>query len=129
MIDLKSSNEKLKQRSKNIISTICGHQSPASEEDLDLLLTACGGSVKLAVAAILLKTTTEDAAKRLEDARGVLADVLQYSQSKTPIINGTGPKSAEDYVLCVDGGGSKCSAVLLGKNGEIGEGEAGGCNV
>lgn len=129
MIDLKSSNEKLEQRSKNIIRTICGQRSPVLDEDLDTLLTASGGSVKLAVATILLATTTEVAAKRLEDANGVLADVISDSHNNISSLNGTVSESEEGYVLCVDGGGSKCGAVLLGKNGDIGEGEAGGCNV
>lgn len=129
MIDLKATNEKLQQRSRNIIRTICGQLSPSSDEELDLLLTACEGSVKLAVASILLQIPVAQAAERLKVARGVLADVLDNQKAEISsklAVNGAMP---EDYVLCVDGGGSKCAAVLLGKNGEIGRGEAGECNV
>ncbi|KAG4437484.1 hypothetical protein IFR05_007039 [Cadophora sp. M221] len=124
MIDVKSSNLKLQQRSKNIVRTICGEKSPSSDEELSVLLSACGGSVKLAVATVLLDVSIPDAKKRLEDAGGILADVLQNSNSRV-----SQPATIGDYVLCVDGGGSKCSAVLLGRNEECGEGEAGECNV
>ncbi|KAH9224995.1 putative glucokinase regulator family protein [Leptodontidium sp. 2 PMI_412] len=124
MIDVKSSNLKLQQRSKNIVRTICGERSPASDEDLNVLLAACGGSVKLAVANILLDVSIPEAKKRLADAGGILADVLQNSKSQV-----SQPITAGEYVLCVDGGGSKCGAVLLGKNEEYGVGEAGECNV
>lgn len=119
MIDLKASNHKLQQRSRNIIRTICGASAPVSDDELDRTLALCNGSVKLAVATILLQVSGEEAAKRLEDAKGVLADVLDVK----PI-----PEDSH-FVLCVDGGGSKCAAVLLGQNGEEGRGEAGECNV
>jgi N-acetylmuramic acid 6-phosphate etherase len=129
MIDLKSSNKKLQQRSRNIIRTICGPSCPTSDGELDGVITACNGSVKLAVATILLQATADDAARRLEINHGVLSDVLKHSKidqiSSTKVeCNSDGP-----FVLCVDGGGSKCAAILLGKDGEEGRGEAGGCNV
>ncbi|KAH7409654.1 putative glucokinase regulator family protein [Cadophora sp. MPI-SDFR-AT-0126] len=124
MIDVKSSNLKLQQRSKNIIRTICGKKSPSSEEELEVLLAACSGSVKLAVATILLEAPIPEAKRRLDDAGGVLADVLQNSRAEY-----SEPSNTGNYVLCVDGGGSKCGAVILGKNGETGQGEAGECNV
>jgi N-acetylmuramic acid 6-phosphate etherase len=129
MIDLKATNEKLRQRSRNIIRTICGPLYPSSDDELDLLLTACDGSVKLAVATILLRTTSTEATERLKEARGVLAEVLRDPNGTHSFKNGASHKEAEEYVLCVDGGGSKCAAVLLGKNGEIGRGEASECNV
>ncbi|KFY31746.1 hypothetical protein V493_00828 [Pseudogymnoascus sp. VKM F-4281 (FW-2241)] len=119
MIDLKSSNHKLQQRSRNIIRTICGASAPVSDEELDRILALCNGSVKLTVATILLQVSEDEAAQRLQDAKGVLADVLDVK-----------PVPEDDhFVLCVDGGGSKCAAVILGQNGEEGRGEAGECNV
>lgn len=119
MIDLKATNNKLQQRSRNIIRTICGPSAPVSDDELDRILALCNGSVKLAVATILLQVSGDEATKRLEAANGVLADVLDDKPT------------SEDrhFVLCVDGGGSKCAAVLLGRNGEEGRGEAGECNV
>ncbi|PVH80206.1 putative glucokinase regulator family protein [Cadophora sp. DSE1049] len=124
MIDVKSSNLKLQQRSKNIIRTICGEKSPSSDKELESFLAACSGSVKLAVATILLETSIPEAKRRLDKAGGVLADVLQNPQPQH-----SEPVTIGDYVLCVDGGGSKCGAVVLGRNGELGQGEAGECNV
>ena len=124
MIDVKSSNLKLQQRSKNIIRTICGEKTPSAEEELEKLLASCGGSVKLAVATILLESTVPEAKQKLDDAGGVLADVLAYSKPQH-----VERVAAGDFVLCVDAGGSKCCAIILGKNGELGQGEAGECNV
>lgn len=119
MIDLKATNNKLQQRSRNIIRTICGQSAPVSDDELDQILALCNGSVKLAVATIILRVSGDEATKQLNAAKGVLADVLDNKPT------------SEDrhFVLCVDGGGSKCAAVLLGRNGEEGRGEAGECNV
>ncbi|KFY83831.1 hypothetical protein V500_09869 [Pseudogymnoascus sp. VKM F-4518 (FW-2643)] len=119
MIDLKATNNKLQQRSRNIIRTICGQSAPVSDDELDQILVLCNGSVKLAVATIILQVSGDEATKQLDAAKGVLADVLDDKPT------------SEDrhFVLCVDGGGSKCAAVLLGRNGQEGRGEAGECNV
>lgn len=127
MIDLKATNEKLQQRSRDIVRTICGSSCPTTDEELDELISKCDGSVKTAVAAVLLGSV-EEANKRLSSAAGVLAEALR--PSKEIYINGHNmPAKSEEYVLCVDGGGSKCAAVLLGSNGTTGRGEAGPCNV
>lgn len=129
MIDVKATNEKLRQRSRNIIRTICGPSCPTSEEELDIIITACNGSVKLAVATILLQATADDAARRLEVTHGVLSDVLKHSTIDHLSPTETDCDSDSAFVLCVDGGGSKCAAILLGKDGQEGRGEAGECNV
>lgn len=129
MVDLKATNKKLQQRSRNIIRIICGASSPRSDEELDSVLERCNGSVKLAVITIILNISAHDAATRLEAAGGVLAKVLKQNN---PLIS-TPPEatsnSSNQFVLCVDGGGSKCAAVLLGPNGQEGRGDAGECNV
>lgn len=129
MIDLKSTNKKLEQRSRDIMRTICGPFCPPKDEDLDILLADCDGSVKVAVASILLGTSVEKAQERLRDAGGVLARVLKDTKEDLPPQTNGNVVGLEEYVLCVDGGGSKCAAVLLGKEGQIGRGEAGQCNV
>lgn len=129
MIDLKATNEKLQQRARNIVRTICGSSSRESDEELDLLLEKCKGSVKLAVATILLDLPAHEAAGRLEAAGGVLAKVLKPKNVAASNSLGTNGDLPNNFVLCVDGGGSKCAAVLLGPNGQEGRGEAGECNV
>jgi N-acetylmuramic acid 6-phosphate etherase len=129
MIDLKATNKKLQQRARNIIRAICGSSSPESDEELDLVLEKCRGSVKLAVATILLDLSAHEAAGHLETAGGVLAKVLKQNNRATETSCEINEISASDFVLCVDGGGSKCAAVLLGPKGQEGRGEAGECNV
>lgn len=129
MIDLKATNNKLSQRSRNIVRTICGPSCPTSDDELDSILSVCNGSVKLAVATILLQATADDAAKRLEVTNGVLSDALKHSAVVPLGPTVTNRIVNDEFVLCVDGGGSKCAAVLLGRNGQEGRGEAGECNV
>jgi N-acetylmuramic acid 6-phosphate etherase len=129
MIDLRATNKKLQQRSRNIIRAMCGPSSPNSDNELDYILENCHGSVKLAVATILLQTSVQEAAKRLEEAHGVLAKGLKNKKTISPTLAETTNGVIEKFVLCVDGGGSKCAAVLLGPNGEESSGEAGECNV
>jgi N-acetylmuramic acid 6-phosphate etherase len=129
MVDLKASNLKLQQRSRDIVRMIVGPSHSISDQELDGLIAKCDGSVKIAVASISLGLPANDASKRLQEAGGVLAHVLNDPHRQVPdalITNGT---SVGDYVLSVDGGGSKCAAVLLGTGGEEGRGEAGGGNV
>lgn len=129
MIDLKATNAKLQQRSRNIIRSICGSLCPLADEELDSLLAATGGSVKLAATTLLLRVPAEEAKERLREAGGVLAKVLNNSnESKTTKII-PNREDSEKYILSVDAGGSKCAAVILGDNGEIGRGESDGCNV
>jgi N-acetylmuramic acid 6-phosphate etherase len=129
MIDLKATNEKLQQRSRNIIRTICGPLCPSADEELDGLLAATGGSVKLAVATLLLQIPADETKERLREAGGVLAKVLNDSNEPEASKIITNREDSEKYILCVDAGGSKCAAVILLDNGEIGRGESDGCNV
>lgn len=129
MIDLKATNKKLQQRSKNIIRTICGTSAPKRDDEMDALIASCNGSVKLAVATVLLQTSVNEAKLRLESSGGVLAKLLTSEQNIQGNPANGSMKLSGGYVLCIDGGGSKCAAVILGKNGEEGRGEAGGCNV
>ena len=129
MIDLKATNKKLQQRSRNIIRGVCELAKSASDEELDTLLLKCGGSVKLAVASILLQAPIPEAAKYLQRAEGVLANALAIGNTAERQVSAQNGLDQNEYVLCVDGGGSKCAAVVLGSNGDVGRGEAGGCNV
>jgi N-acetylmuramic acid 6-phosphate etherase len=129
MIDLKATNKKLQQRSRNIIRTLCGPSNPKSDEELDHILETCNGSVKLAVVTILLQISAREGTERLEAAGGVRAKVLKQNNTIRPIFTVANGTSFNDFVLCIDGGGSKCAAVLLGPDQQEGKGEAGECNV
>ncbi|EXJ62790.1 hypothetical protein A1O7_03229 [Cladophialophora yegresii CBS 114405] len=125
MVDLKATNLKLQQRSRNILRTVCGLRCPKSDEDLDNLLHNCDGSVKLAITTLSLGVSVSEAGRRLDATGGVLANLLE--QVSTPWL----PQNSESqrYLLCVDGGGSKCAAAVLSVDGEYGQGVSSGCNV
>lgn len=127
MVDLKATNLKLQQRSRNILRSICGTKCPRTDEELDAVLSSSGGSVKIAIVSLRLGIPVPEAITRLRDSGGVLAKVLEQEQITQilPTTNGT----ARKYALCIDGGGSKCAAAIISADGGIICGEAGGCNV
>ena len=130
MIDVKATNAKLRQRARNILRTICSERCPAADAELDELLRKCDGSVKVAVASLMLSSSVPEARERLASAGGLLANVLE--QTKHGVDEATGPlvngHETVPYVLCVDGGGSKCAAVIRDCNGGSWRGQSGGCN-
>lgn len=121
MVDVKSTNLKLQQRARNIIREVCA--STASDLELDKLLEESDGSVKLAIAMVHLNVSAVIAKERLEDSGGVLAKLLHAPRSMTD------GNTRGHYVLCIDGGGSKCAAYVLAGNGEIGIAIGPACNV
>lgn len=132
MVDLKASNLKLEQRSRNIIRKLGGAACPATDSEIDALLIACGRSVKLALATLALGVTPEEARKQLEAGGGKLASVLQISTAGQSPANETneGPAGEiQPLVIYIDGGGSKCAATVVSSHGQVGEGKAGPCNA
>ena len=129
MIDLKATNIKLRQRSKNILRFIGGPAcSSFTDEELEARLVECNGSVKLAAATLALRGSVEEAEESLRRHNGVLAKVIEEGVSK----NGPQEDRAKDlgkFVVCVDAGGSSCKAAVIRENGEQGLGESGPCNV
>ena len=128
MIDLTATNVKLQQRARNIIRIVSEQASQMNDAELDDLLKACDGGVKLAIAKLKLAVPIEVARQRLEAVGGVLADIQEPVDSSVPICQSTSPSQPE-FVLCVDGGGSKCAAVVRDRNGNSWRGESGSCNV
>jgi N-acetylmuramic acid 6-phosphate etherase len=68
MVDLKATNNKLKDRSERILMEVCGVERKRSRE----LLDAAGGSVKIAIAMHKLGVGREDAQRALEAGGGVI---------------------------------------------------------
>jgi N-acetylmuramic acid 6-phosphate etherase len=126
MIDVKPTNVKLQIRARRILREICGDRCPESDQALDRELEACGRNVKLTAVKIFLGVSVEKAERCLQDAGGVLANLLKAPQGTSGACNGTSGKGK--YILCVDGGGSKCSAVIVSDEGFICNGESGPCN-
>lgn len=127
MIDLKATNLKLKQRAKNILRFVGGKQCLQSDQELEEVLEACHGSVKLAAATIALGVPVSEADERLQRNHGVLARVFE-EQEKLGQVNGQ-EKRPSDLVLCVDAGGTSCKAVVMTPDGTKRLGIAGPCNV
>ncbi|KAK5164507.1 uncharacterized protein LTR77_009713 [Saxophila tyrrhenica] len=126
MIDVKSTNVKLQMRARRILRHICGDRCLAFDGEIDQILEEADRSVKLAAAKLMLDVSINEARQRLENANGVLADLLIDAESG--LNNAVTPEEREPYVLCVDGGGSKGRAVVANRHGQLGRGEAGPCN-
>jgi N-acetylmuramic acid 6-phosphate etherase len=129
MVDLVASNQKLKQRSRNILRKVSKHCSVMTDQYLDDLLTHCNGRVKLAIVVAEKGLSIEQSQRELDMAKGVLANVLAVengSQVEEPLVNGS---SRRQRVLCIDGGGSKCAAVAGTLSDNTGNGVAGPCNL
>ena len=123
MIDVKPTNVKLQRRARRIIREICRDRCQQSDAELDDVLQVCDRSVKLVAAHIYLGISVEEAKLRLQEANGLLANLLKAPKDDNEV-----DKGMVQYVLCVDGGGSKCEAVILREDGAKGTGEAGPCN-
>ncbi|KAK2839339.1 hypothetical protein FQN49_006238 [Arthroderma sp. PD_2] len=141
MVDVKTSNLKLQQRSRNIIRKLSGSSCPHTDKGIDGLLNQCDGSVKLALATLALNSTPEYASNKLEASGGKLSAIMTADPSPTKDTDNIrhlgfahSPKTEHtlipnSFVLYVDGGGTKCRAMVLDSRADKGEGEAGPCNV
>ncbi|KAL2867432.1 putative glucokinase regulator family protein [Aspergillus lucknowensis] len=123
MVDLVASNAKLRQRSRNILRRLSIRCASLSDTEIDDLLGRCNQSVKLALLVAETGNPVEQCRHNLEVASQRLAHVLVRNrtisrQEKLPL------------VLCIDGGGTKCAAVIADRKGTIlGRGLAGPCNL
>ncbi|KAI0391190.1 putative glucokinase regulator family protein [Xylariaceae sp. FL0594] len=132
MIDVKATNLKLKQRARNILRFVVGVAAcTRSDRELDDVLERCGGSVKLAAAALVLDVSVAEAEERLWRHGGVLASVFEEEGRKKKKEGGDEEEEGgrRELVLCVDAGGTSCKAVVMTRGGEMGLGAAGPCNV
>lgn len=125
MVDLKATNIKLRQRARNILRAIGGQHCKQSDEELDAILAACHGSTKLAAVVIVLDVSVEEAELRLEQSQGVLAQVFADADDRSSQHN----NDDSGLVLCVDAGGTSCKATILSKDGAVGTGVSGPCNM
>jgi N-acetylmuramic acid 6-phosphate etherase len=73
MVDLRATNEKLRDRSERIVMEVC--ELPTREEARALLQRA-GGTVKTAVAMHFLRASREDAERALAKAGGVIRKAI-----------------------------------------------------
>ncbi|OQD82867.1 hypothetical protein PENANT_c019G06984 [Penicillium antarcticum] len=128
MVDLVASNLKLKQRSRNILRRLSSKCHSLPDEDLDALLSRCNHSVKLAILVADTGESVEACEGYFEAAGGVLANAIaavsKPGQQITPEV-----KSGRPFVLCIDGGGTKCAAAVTNGANIVCRGYAGPCNL
>lgn len=127
MVDLVASNLKLKQRSRNILRRLSTKCIALSDTELDALLAQRNQSVKLAILVAKTGKSVGHCQQLLKTAGGVLATALDGALKPTP--SSVEAKHSRQYVLCIDGGGTKCAAVVAGAAGAITHGYAGPCNL
>ena len=72
MVDLRASNEKLKDRSERIVAEVC----EMDREDARALLQRAGGTVKTAIVMHFMGGSRADAEKALEKSRGVIRKAI-----------------------------------------------------
>jgi len=72
MVDLRATNEKLRDRSERIVVEVCGVPREAARE----IIAAAGGSVKLGIVMHELGVSRDAAERALEGAGGVVRKVL-----------------------------------------------------
>ncbi|KAJ5720659.1 uncharacterized protein N7483_008593 [Penicillium malachiteum] len=125
MVDMVASNLKLEQRSRNMLRRLSGKCNARSDSELDSLLSESNGSVKLAILVAETGESVQTCQQSLDSAEGILSKALAgISQPNQPHIHGE-----RQFVLCIDGGGSKCAAVVADKSGVMSYGSAGPCNL
>ncbi|MER6063418.1 N-acetylmuramic acid 6-phosphate etherase [Streptomyces sp. NPDC001792] len=75
MVDVRASNDKLRARSRRIVSLATG----ASDEEIEKALTESGGEVKNAILALLAEVDGPTAARLLEQSGGHLRAALAHA--------------------------------------------------
>ncbi|KAF1734303.1 N-acetylmuramic acid 6-phosphate etherase [Beauveria bassiana] len=125
MVDLKATNIKLRQRARNILRVIGGQRCHHSDQELDAILATARGSTRLAAVMMVLDVPLVEAELRLDRNNGVLDRV--FTEAETQSSTATSDDSC--LVLCVDAGGTSCKATILSKDGAVGAGFGGPCNV
>jgi N-acetylmuramic acid 6-phosphate etherase len=72
MVDMRATNDKLRDRGQRIVMEVCDlEREPARD-----LLDRAGGAVKTAIAMHFLKSSREDAERALERAGGVIRKAI-----------------------------------------------------
>lgn len=134
MVELQSSNLKLKQRARNIIRTVDPAATSLTNEQLDTAIQSCNGNVKLALMHLMSGLDVEESARRLAENGGVLKRAIEEWKNKTATITPTPSAVSDaesrraDLVLCIDGGGSKCAISVADRSGNLGNAVGGSCN-
>lgn len=126
MVDLQASNLKLKQRSKNILKRLSSTCAVMADSELDELLIECERSVKLAFLVAETGKSVETCKGDLQNAGEILTKALDV---EVPDVRPVSNELVRKFALCIDGGGTKCAAVVADAAGYTTRGYAGPCNL
>lgn len=128
MVDMVASNLKLRHRSRNMLRSLSGKCRSASDYELDSLLARCNRSVKLAILVAESQEAVDICEGHLHSAGGFLTKALAavHRPSEKTV---DGSTTSRRFVLCIDGGGTKCAAVVTDGSGDVYRGSAGPCNL
>jgi N-acetylmuramic acid 6-phosphate etherase len=80
MVDLRATNNKLKDRSERILMEVCG----VSREEARALLDRSGGIVKTAIVMSFLGVSKEEAERKLDAAGGIIRRVVKRDPPPVP---------------------------------------------
>jgi N-acetylmuramic acid 6-phosphate etherase len=154
MVDLKPTNLKLRERSRQIFKSVCGEQfynhagvllsCENARNVLDEHIRFCG-SLKLAILVGKLGIPVDQAMNLLASANGNLRNALaaiQAYQTSSPFLREAAMSdisttslatfvddSDGPFVLAVDGGGSRTAVVIASPSGLRARGRAGSSNI
>jgi len=111
MVDLRATNSKLLARSRRIVAALAG----LAEDEAERVLRDCAGEVKTAVVATRRGVSPAAAREILARVGGQLRAALASAPGAAPP-----PPPPGAFVLGVDGGGSRCEAVIAATTGDRG---------
>ena len=128
MVDMVASNLKLEQRSRNMLRRVSARCNTFSDAELDSLLVECNHSVKLAILVAESQCSVNVCEKHLASTGGVLAKALAATDrpNKNTVVETI---ASRPFVLCIDGGGTKCAATFTDATGVVYRGSSGPCNL
>jgi N-acetylmuramic acid 6-phosphate etherase len=134
MVDLRATNEKLRNRTNRIVREATGLDRSAAES----LLEACNHELKTALVSQLAHVSAEEARERLRKANGRVRAAVGTNGKNGHVThangNGNGKsKGTEELVLGIDGGGTRTVVMLATRRSAtewklLGRGEAGPSN-
>src|SRR5579883_899723 len=128
MVDLRATNEKLRNRTNRIVREATGLDHTAA----DTLLESCNRELKTALVSHLAGISAEEARERLHTANGrvraaIGANGKHGANGHSGQVNGT-----EELLLGIDGGGTRTIVLLATRRASdwkvLGRGEAGPSN-
>ena len=117
MVDLQATNSKLRDRACRIVMALTGLSEAEARAELD----RSSGELKTAIVAQLCSVTPQESRRLLEQSGGHLRRAIEQHRKKAEAAQSASapvrhahaaPELAEQFVLGIDGGGTKTTAWL-----------------